>query len=83
MIDLSNHNEDLIRDANTWKPLNVYPLERVMVFERQPKLLRLQRAAYRLSDGHQPQRSIELLRLNRRRVLPPDGRTQPRLGATP
>lgn len=31
MIDLSNHNEDLIRDANTWKPLNVYPLERVMV----------------------------------------------------
>lgn len=33
MIDLSNHNEDLIRDANTWKPLNVYPLERVMVFE--------------------------------------------------
>lgn len=33
MIDLSNHNEDLIRDANTWKPLNVNPLERVMVFE--------------------------------------------------
>jgi hypothetical protein len=33
MIDLSKHNEDLIRDANTWKPLNVYPLERVMVFE--------------------------------------------------
>lgn len=31
MIDLSNHNEDLIRDARTWKPLNVYPLERVMV----------------------------------------------------
>lgn len=33
MIDLSNHNEDLTRDANTWKPLNVNPLERVMVFE--------------------------------------------------
>lgn len=33
MIDLSKHNEDLIRDANAWKPLNVYPLERVMVFE--------------------------------------------------
>lgn len=33
MIDLSKHNEDLIRDANAWKPLNVYPLERVLVFE--------------------------------------------------
>ena len=33
MINLSKHNEDLIRDANAWKPLNVYPLERVMVFE--------------------------------------------------
>ena len=33
MIDLSNHNEDLILDANTWKPLSINPLERVMAFE--------------------------------------------------
>ena len=33
MIDLSNHNEDLIRDAGSWKPLSINPLERVMAFE--------------------------------------------------
>ena len=83
MIDLSNHNEDLIRDANTWKPLNVYPLERVMVFESGSQSYFVYRAAYRFSERRKPQRSIELLRLNRRRVLTPDGRTQPRLGAPP
>ena len=33
MIDLNKPVEDLIRDANTWKPLNVSPAERLMVFE--------------------------------------------------
>lgn len=33
MIDLSTHNEDLIRDASTWKPLNVNPRDSVMMFE--------------------------------------------------
>ena len=33
MIDFGKHNEDLIRDAHTWVPLNVSPVERLMVFE--------------------------------------------------
>ena len=32
MIDLSIHNEDLIRDAHTWEHVACSPLDGVMVF---------------------------------------------------
>ena len=33
MIDLSNHNEDLIRDAHLWEHVACSPLDGVMLFK--------------------------------------------------
>lgn len=33
MIDLSQHNEEIIRDCNTWTPLNAKPSDCVMMFK--------------------------------------------------
>lgn len=35
MIELGRHHDELIGDAHNWKPLNVSPAERLMVFENE------------------------------------------------
>ena len=76
MIELGNHNEDLIRDAHLWEHVACSPLDGVMLFKHRDQAYTIYTWMHSVTVTENGRPGGAFLRLRRRRIRPSDGRPQ-------